>query len=269
MPPAPSASPQVLRTASRSGTEQAWSVPGAGIPGVVNALAVYDDGTGPALYTGGMFTTAGLVPCQNMAKWNGAAWSQPFAVGPASYASVYALRAFDDATGPKLYVGGAFSQVGATPANGIARWNGTSIEALGSGVQGVVLALGTYDSGSGPSLFLGGAFSHAGGISSNLIAEVIPARPVLAILQPGGAGNGVSILDTALKAGFETYNFFSLEPAPGGPGTGPYVGPLRQQHQHAAHPVPPSGRLGAVPFHGIVDDRLVRPVRRGSFRPGP
>ena len=114
----------------------AWSALGSGIAGAVAALAVYNDGTGPALYAGGIFTTAGNVPCLGMAKWNGLFWSQPFAVGPASpNPVVYALRVFDDATGPKLYVAGGFSQAGGIPASNIARWNGTSIEALGPGLQ--------------------------------------------------------------------------------------------------------------------------------------
>ena len=70
---------------------------------------------------------------------------------------------------------------------------------------------------------------------------------MLAFLQPGGAGNGVSILDTGLKVGFETYNFFSLEPAPGGPGTGPYVGLYANNINTllAQFFLP----VGSVPFH--------------------
>ena len=37
----------------------------------VNALAV----SGTNLYAGGCFTTAGGVPANNIAKWNGSAWS--------------------------------------------------------------------------------------------------------------------------------------------------------------------------------------------------
>ncbi|MFH0983162.1 MAG: hypothetical protein V2A79_16705, partial [Planctomycetota bacterium] len=55
----------------------AWT-PGFGLPGMndyVWALTVFDDGTGPALYAGGGFTTAGGVSANYIAKWNGTQWS--------------------------------------------------------------------------------------------------------------------------------------------------------------------------------------------------
>jgi hypothetical protein len=35
----------------------------------VNALTVFDDGSGPALVAGGQFTTAGGVPANRIAQW--------------------------------------------------------------------------------------------------------------------------------------------------------------------------------------------------------
>ncbi len=46
-----------------------WSALGSGTNGFVRALAVFDDGTGPAVYVGGQFTTAGGVPANFIAKW--------------------------------------------------------------------------------------------------------------------------------------------------------------------------------------------------------
>jgi hypothetical protein len=40
-----------------------------GADGSVSGLAVYDDGSGPALYVGGHFDGAGGVPSRNIAKW--------------------------------------------------------------------------------------------------------------------------------------------------------------------------------------------------------
>ena len=61
----------VNRVARWDGT--AWSAlsgpSGTGVDGPVNALAVFDDGTGPALYAGGDFTTAGGVASDNVAAW--------------------------------------------------------------------------------------------------------------------------------------------------------------------------------------------------------
>ena len=94
---------------------------------------------------------------------------------------------------------------------------------------------------------MGGAFSKAGGVSSSLIGEVMPARPRLTIVQPGGSGSGVSLLDSALQTGFDTYNIISLEPAPGGPGSGPFAGLYASNINTLLTQffLP----VGAVPFH--------------------
>jgi len=41
----------------------------------VYALAEFDDGSGPALYVGGSFHTAGQAIAQNIARWDGSSWS--------------------------------------------------------------------------------------------------------------------------------------------------------------------------------------------------
>ncbi len=49
-------------------------LPGMGYPGVsgtANASVVYDDGTGPALYIGGLFTVAGDTLANNIVRWDG------------------------------------------------------------------------------------------------------------------------------------------------------------------------------------------------------
>ena len=85
--------------------------------------------------------------------------------------------AFDDGSGPALYVGGSFDQAGGLPAANIAKWDGTSWSALGSGVTSAnwasVQALAVYDdlTGSGPALLVGGKFSDAGGTSAINIAK--------------------------------------------------------------------------------------------------
>jgi hypothetical protein len=60
-----------------------WSALGGGVSGslgvfsfpIVEALAVFHDGGGAALYAGGSFTTAGGIPAANIARWNGTTWS--------------------------------------------------------------------------------------------------------------------------------------------------------------------------------------------------
>src|SRR5437867_1503923 len=66
-----------------------------------------------------------------------------------------------------LYIAGGFMTVGGTPANHIAKWNGSSWSALGSGVNGQVYALAA----SGNNLYAGGNFSTVGGGAANYIAK--------------------------------------------------------------------------------------------------
>ena len=149
-----------------------WSALGTGIDngqgGAVDSLAVYDDGSGPALYAGGLFTTAGGISANRIAKWNATSWS---ALGSGMNGDIGTLTVFDDGSGPKLYAGGSFTTAGGVAANRIAKWDGTSWSALASGMNDEVDALAVYDDGSGPALYAGGDFTTAGGISANRIAK--------------------------------------------------------------------------------------------------
>ncbi len=147
-----------------------WSPLGAGVNDYVQALAVFDDGSGPALYAGGQFTTAGGQAANRIAKWNGSSWS-PLGSGVNNY--VYALAAFDDGTGggPALYAGGRFTTAGGQPASYIAKWNGSAWSPVGSGVNNYVYNLTVHDDGFGPALYAGGQFTTAGGQAANRIAK--------------------------------------------------------------------------------------------------
>jgi len=147
-----------------------------GVNGEVYALAVYDDGSGPALYAGGSFTTAGGSTVNHIARWDGTTWSGlggPSAVGVDD--DVYSLAAYDDGGGPVLYAGGWFETAGGLTVNGIARWDGTTWSRLigpaGVGVDDAVDTLAVYDDGSGPALYVGGWFDTAGGVTVNHIAR--------------------------------------------------------------------------------------------------
>ncbi len=147
---------------------------GSGISGGwVRTLAVFDDGTGAALYAGGSFTTAGGVTCNSIAKWNGTSWS---AVGGgltsnASHGDVRALAVFDDGSGPALFAGGLFDSAGAVNTSNLARWNGSAWSSLGVGTNVAVNALATHDDGTGPALSAGGSFTSAGGIQARSVAR--------------------------------------------------------------------------------------------------
>jgi hypothetical protein len=72
-----------------------------------------------------------------------------------------------------LYIGGEFSEVGSIAANNIAKWDGTTWSALGSGLGGQpytpvnVWALTV----SGSNVYVGGNFTRAGGVGATNIAK--------------------------------------------------------------------------------------------------
>jgi len=84
-------------------------------------LAVFDDGTGPALYAGGIFASAGSGAVRNIAKWDGASWSALGSGLDGGGLEVSALTVFDDGTGPALFASGKFTIAGGAPANHIAK----------------------------------------------------------------------------------------------------------------------------------------------------
>lgn len=135
-----------------------------GMNDAVLALAVYDDGSGPALYAGGRFLTAGGEPANHVARWNGQSWT-PLASG--TNGLVTSMCVFDDGVGPELYVGGDFTTAGGVAAAHIAKWDGSSWSALGSGTDNPVLALAA----SGGGLYAGGSFMNAGGAAASRIAR--------------------------------------------------------------------------------------------------
>jgi hypothetical protein len=152
-----------LRVARWDGTS--WAAVGAGIVGAgigttVNALAVFDDGSGPALYAGGAVSIANGPFANHVARWDGTSWA---AVGAGTDAPVNALTVFDDGSGPALYAGGSFTTAGGMPAARVASWNGTAWSAVGnlssSTASGTgVFTLAGIDLGNGPALYAGGKF---------------------------------------------------------------------------------------------------------------
>jgi len=167
-----------------------WSPLGGCLGGVGNALAVFDDGSGEALYYGGSFFQADGQPVQNVAAWDGATWSP---LGSGVNGEVFALAVFDDGSGPALYAGGAFSEAGGDPAGHLARWDGSSWTAVGDGADGPVTALATFGERTGePVLAVAGEFTTIGGLSANRIAFLHPVPP-----GPPGDLDGDGVVDVS------------------------------------------------------------------------
>ncbi len=134
-------------------------LPGAN--GTVSATAV--DGSGN-LYVGGTFTVVGMTVANNIAKWNGTAWS---ALGSGIAGPVYALAVAESESGTTLYAGGAFTTAGGTAASRIASWSDSTWSALGMGMDDAVRALAVASDGT---LYAGGQFTQAGEYFANSIA---------------------------------------------------------------------------------------------------
>src|SRR5437867_1868795 len=143
-----------------------WSALGSGMNGPVYALAV----SGDDLYAGGNFTTAGGTAANYIAKWNGSGWSALGSGmgGGLSGTYVYALAV----SGSDVYAGGQFTTAGGTAANYIAKWNGSSWSALGSGMDGGFFPTRvSAELVSGGDLYAGGKFTTAGGTAADNIAK--------------------------------------------------------------------------------------------------
>jgi trimeric autotransporter adhesin len=256
-----------------------------GMNSYVYALTVYNG----ELIAGGQFSTAGGVPANGIARWNGASW-QPLGSGMNSVVfslTVYngqliAGGGFTTAGGVpasriaawngsvwqplgtginsetdsltvhdgELIAGGLFTTAGGVPANSIARWNGSSWQPMGTGMGGPsVFHVNTLTPFRG-ALFAGGSFSTAGGIVSPSLARWSSPLPLLAVAQPSGAGTGVQVSNRWLIPGHEYYDLVSLDLCAGGPGTGPYGGLcFVDPSQLLAQLTLP---IGSVPFHFVA-----------------
>ncbi|MCG8463068.1 MAG: hypothetical protein MI919_42845, partial [Holophagales bacterium] len=139
-----------------------------GISGSVFDSAVYDDGSGPALYVGGDFVSADDTLVNSVARWDGQRWS---ALGSGLNGTAEALAVYDDGSGPALYVGGIFTVAGGVNRSHIARWDGTQWSSVGGGIGGWVFDLAVYDDGSGPALYAVGGFPTAGTATVSNVAR--------------------------------------------------------------------------------------------------
>jgi len=149
-----------------------WSTLGAGVSSnsgfvAIGALAVASNGE---VYVGGNFSRAGGVAANNVAKWNGTAWTS-LGTGTSNGVSgdVYALAV---AGSGQVYAGGSFTQTGAGAANYFSKWNGMAWNSLGTGVgNGVNGSINMLAVASTGDVYVGGSFTQAGGVAANYVAK--------------------------------------------------------------------------------------------------
>ena len=138
--------------------------PGLGPPMMsLEALCAFDDGSGPAVYATGFISVSGTRIVNGIARSDGDGNWSPLGDGFSGslFTAGLSLTAFDDGSGPALYVGGSFAQAGGVSGtNGIAKWDGAAWHPLGRGVNAgpfpSVKSLAVFDSGNGPELYAGG-----------------------------------------------------------------------------------------------------------------
>lgn len=126
--------------------------------------------------------------------------------------SIYDLQ---ELPGGDLLAIGIFSSMGGVPTRGIARWNGSSWQAVDGGINGFLSAIALRPDGE---IVVGGAFDTAGTQQSAYFARLLTNRPALAV--PYGAGcsgtaGPVGLTATALPWLGSTYRAASstLSPA--------------------------------------------------------
>ncbi len=147
-----------------------WSSLGTGsangLSGTVQTIAI----NGTDIYVGGSFASAGTVAVGGIAKWDGTNWS---GLGSgASGPSGPDVRGLAFAGDGKLYCCGRFTNISGVDANGIARWDGTKWQPLGSGFfadTAAVRAIGLVIRGN--DIYAAGTFSGAGLTESSGVAR--------------------------------------------------------------------------------------------------
>jgi hypothetical protein len=122
-------------------------------------MAVYNN----ELYVAGSFDFP-AIGGSCIARWNDTVWNKLGSNGTG--ATIYGMGQYNN----ELYVGGPFGAIGGIAANGIAKWNGASWSAVGSGINPSsedIFALGEYHN----ELYAGGEFSTMNGNSIKSIAR--------------------------------------------------------------------------------------------------
>jgi trimeric autotransporter adhesin len=138
-----------------------WSILGGSNGYCGNCLIVYNN----QLIAGGVKVTQGGDTVNYIVRWNGTNWL-PLGSGVNgnnTFPQVKAMVVYNN----ELIVGGHFNTAGGVNAQCIAKWNGTSWSALGTGIKYNVYSLIVYNN----QLIAGGDFDTAGGVVAHKTAR--------------------------------------------------------------------------------------------------
>jgi hypothetical protein len=138
-----------------------WHAMGTGITGwneYIDAMMVWDDGSGEKLYVGGRFDTMDGLDTPLIARWDGETWEQ---VGDGLINDNYlfgieSMAVYDDGSGDALYVGGYEFHAPGQPLGNVSKWDGQQWTTVGPRYDGRCTTLCVFDDGSGPGLYRGG-----------------------------------------------------------------------------------------------------------------
>jgi hypothetical protein len=154
------------KVARWNGTQ--WSPLGNGVALSSDYAVTALGQVGSELFVGGNFVRVdgSNLQASGLAKY-GTAWQE---VSPVT--KLGSVRDIYDAGSGICYVGGSFTYIGTMTANHIAKWNGSTFEALGAGVTGTDYQAGvkaiTMLNGD---LYVGGHFNKAGGSDALRVAR--------------------------------------------------------------------------------------------------
>lgn len=184
----------------------------------VQDMVVFDEGSGPVLFIAGVFANAGGVSAPGVARWDGGQFSGLAGGAPINgfgeVSAVFDLAVYDDGLGggPALYAGGLFADLGGTPGTrGLARWNGTAWEPVGTGLaSGEVRSLGVTRLGTSEILLVGGDFTLQIGGTPEILAAWDGALLVGASASLSGASglssvDAIATFDDGTAAGARTF----------------------------------------------------------------
>jgi len=150
-----------------------WSALGTGTDGVDNAVYTIAIDSNNNVYVGGIFTSAGNLSANYIAKWDGTIWSQLISSGDINPGLNSVVNSLSIDSGNNVFIGGIFNSNNdlSIQLNHIAKWDGNNFSALGNNgvtpgniIDGTISVHTIQINNNG--LFCGGTFTGAGPCSN-------------------------------------------------------------------------------------------------------